>query len=174
MPDYIALQSIQLNGVYAHHAGDVVPADNVERLGYEVGVQVAEVGSQQANDVLAGLGGGTAGYDPMRYSVDQVNEHLDSLDDEQEKARILQAERDTQHRRGILEGRHAANVPAEEEQFDPANPGQYTVDKVNAHLNDHPEDAAQVLAAERGDQQRKGIVEGPHAAAMPAPDVAEL
>jgi hypothetical protein len=114
MPDYIALQSIQLHGVYAHHAGDVVPEDNVRRLGYDVGTQVAEVGSEQARALLADLGGGAVEYDPTRYSVDEVNDYLDGVDDV-EKARVLVAERATQHRRAVLEGRHAQAAPAEDE-----------------------------------------------------------
>jgi hypothetical protein len=174
MPDYIALQSIQLNGVYAHHAGDVVPEDNVHRLGYDVGSQVAPVGSEQARQVLARLGGGTVEYDPLRYSVDEVNDYLDDADDA-EKARVLAAERATQHRRAILEGRHAKAAPAEDEMPGSYDPAEHDVEQVNAYLDSaDPAERSRVLVEERGNRHRKGIVEGPHAESMPAPDVAEI
>ena len=46
--DYIALQPIDHLGVRAYNPGDRVPADNVQRHGYEKGVQVAEEGSKDA------------------------------------------------------------------------------------------------------------------------------
>lgn len=174
MPDYIALQSIQLHGVYAHHAGDVVPEDNVRRLGYDVGTQVAPVGSEQARALQADLGGGAVEYDPLRYSVDDVNDYLDGVDDV-EKARVLAAEAATQHRRAVLEGRHAQAAPAEDEVPGVYDPAGHDVEQVNAYLDSaDPAERARVLAEERGNRHRKGIVEGPHAEAMPAPDVAEI
>jgi hypothetical protein len=175
MPDYVALQSIQHAGVYAYHPGDSVSGDNVERHGYEVGAQVAQVGSLQARDLqakLAGLAPGQQpdlgpGFDPVRHSVPEVNDHLAAADDV-ERRRVLDAERATQHRRGILEGPHAGTGP----EFDP---GDHTVDEVNAHLDGaDDEEKARVLVAERGGQQRRGIIEGRHAKAIPVPDVAEV
>lgn len=168
MPQYVALESIQHNGVYAYHAGDDVPADNVARHGYEVGRQVAVAGSEDAQRLWARLGGTTVEFDPLRHGVDEVNAHLAGAD-EQERARVLEAERATQHRRGILEGPHAG---APEEEF--GDPGGHTVEEVNDHLDRHPEREPAMLVAERGGQARKGILEGRHAHAMPAPDVAEL
>jgi hypothetical protein len=47
--------------------------------------------------------GGSSGeeYDPSQHTVEQVNAYLDSADEE-EKERVLQAERDGQARRGIV------------------------------------------------------------------------
>lgn len=52
------------------------------------------------------------------------------------------------------------------------DPAEHTVDEVNKHLDKHPEQAAAVLAAERGDQGRgrKGLLEGPHAEALTVVD----
>jgi len=123
MADYVALTSIYHGGVYAYHAGDAVPAANVNEQGYEVGVQVAEVNSEQGRAVLASLA-------------------------------------------GLPPGQQPETGPS----FDPR---KYSVPDVNAYLDEHPEDAERVLVAERETQHRKGIIEGPHAEAMPAPDVAE-
>lgn len=40
-----------------------------------------------------------------------------------------------------------------------------TVDKVNAYIEEHPDEREAVLAAEADGENRKGIVEGPHATA---------
>jgi len=121
--EYVALQSIQLNGVFAHHAGDPVPEANVAAHGWEVGVQVAAAGSDLAQQVLARLAG------------------------------------------------LAPGEPGQAAEYDPA---KYSVPDVNAWLDEHPEQAEAVLLVERETQHRKGIVDGPHADAMPAPDVAEV
>lgn len=46
--EYVALQPINHLGVRAYNVGDRVPADNVKAHEYEIGVQVAEVGSTEA------------------------------------------------------------------------------------------------------------------------------
>lgn len=40
------------------------------------------------------------------------------------------------------------------------DPGQHSVDDVNAYLKEHPDQAEQVLAAERAGKARKGILAG--------------
>jgi hypothetical protein len=45
-------------------------------------------------------------YDPSDYNVDQVNEYLANANDEDEVNRVLEAERQGQARKGILEGPH--------------------------------------------------------------------
>lgn len=45
-----------------------------------------------------------------------------------------------------------------------------TVDQVNTHLDQHPDQVAAVLAAERDGKSRAGIIHGPHGT---PPDVAE-
>lgn len=49
----------------------------------------------------------SAGDDPADYTVDQVNAHLASADD-QERERVLAAERDGEARKGVLEGSQAS------------------------------------------------------------------
>lgn len=46
------------------------------------------------------------------------------------------------------------------------DPAEHSVDEVNDYLAEHPEDAAAVLEAEASEdgKQRKGVLEGPHAA----------
>lgn len=44
------------------------------------------------------------------------------------------------------------------------DPDEHTVAEVNAHLDQHPEQADAVLGAEADGRNRKGITEGPHAA----------
>jgi hypothetical protein len=50
---YVALQPINHLGVRAYNPGDRVHANNVKAHGYEVGVQVAKVGTKAADAVTA-------------------------------------------------------------------------------------------------------------------------
>lgn len=50
------------------------------------------------------------------------------------------------------------------------DPARWTVDEVNAWLDQHPDQAATVLAAERDGKARAGVLHGRHGA---PPDVAE-
>ena len=50
------------------------------------------------------------------------------------------------------------------EQPQTYDPSEHTVDEVNAYLDEHPEQAEAVLAAEgEAEKPRVGITEGPHA-----------
>lgn len=64
-------------------------------------------------------------------------------------------------------GAHRVDEPASD-----YNPAEYTVTEVNAYLDKHPDEAPAVLGKEAGDdgRGRRGIVEGPHAAAAPEPE----
>jgi hypothetical protein len=46
--DYVAMRTIYYGGSRAYNPGDHVPAANVEKHGYEVGVDVAEYGTEEA------------------------------------------------------------------------------------------------------------------------------
>lgn len=102
MADYVALRSIPHEGVWAYHAGDPVPAANVEVHSYQVGVDVARINTEGVAEMEE--------YDPAKHSVAEVNAYLDQSDDD-EKRRVLLAERVGSQRRGILDGPHAKDVP---------------------------------------------------------------
>src|SRR3954471_14662571 len=50
---YVALDTITYNGAVQFNAGNPVPVDIAERLGYVESHQVAKVGSKAANDLVA-------------------------------------------------------------------------------------------------------------------------
>ncbi|MFB4306984.1 hypothetical protein [Actinomadura sp. GTD37] len=53
--DYIAMRTIYYGGSRAYNTGDPVPAANVEKHDYEVGVDVAEYGTDAAKRVTGEL-----------------------------------------------------------------------------------------------------------------------
>lgn len=124
MVRYVALQPIRAGGALAYNPGDPVHPDNVAGLGYVVGEQVAEADSDQALDVLRGLGiippaedddqdmlpeGSDEtgeGPDPGRWTVDELNTYLDGHPGE--VAAVLAAEREGKGRAGIIHGRHGS------------------------------------------------------------------
>ena len=105
------------------------------------------------------------GDDPKDFTVDQVNAHLSSADDD-ERGRVLQAERDGEGRKGILEGPHnpapqegsgdetgePSGLAATGNPNDMAAPSQGNVSADIAHQEGAPEELAKAAddAAEKG------------------------
>lgn len=67
----------------------------------EEGDRSGDVGTEAAGGADSGDSSSGEQFDPSQHTVEQVNSYLDTAD-EQEKERILQAERDGQARRGIV------------------------------------------------------------------------
>lgn len=88
---FIALEPLFIGTARAHNTGDVVPAENVERHGWED--QVAREGTQAAE--------GAQPFDPTGKTVADVQAHLADAD-EAETARVLDLERAGAARVGIL------------------------------------------------------------------------
>ena len=138
MTRYVALTPIDAGAARAYNPGDPVHADNVQANGYVLGEQVAEEDSDQAQELLRGLGmvpgsgepvpagsvpagdagsGTTAdrtGFDPTGATVDEVNDWLD--DHPGQAAAVLAAEAEGKHRAGVMHGRHGA--PADTAEAD--------------------------------------------------------
>jgi hypothetical protein len=140
-PEYVALRTINFNGVPAYHAGDPVHAAALPRLrASEEDGDVAPADSNEAQALLRALAAvtgdsdvpaldqlraaqdaegvitpGSAGtFDPRQHTVSEVNDYLADQSDA-EKARVIDAERSSQGRNGIVDGPHAkaaAAVPA--------------------------------------------------------------
>lgn len=70
-------------------------------------------------------------------------------------------------RADLAAGAEAAEAGGSGGVFDPAD---HTVDQVNDHLAEHPDEVGRVLRAEAEGKHRSGIVHGPHGT---SPDVAE-
>jgi hypothetical protein len=139
--EYIALDTIPVNGVPAYHAGDPIFASAVERIPAAVaegdGCNVAPVDSNEAQALLKALAkvtgdspvpaldqlrlakeeegapepGSVGAFDPSRHTVADVNAYLADQSDA-EKARVIEAERSTQGRNGIVDGPHAKAAAA--------------------------------------------------------------
>lgn len=62
----------------------------------------------------------------------------------------------------------AEEPPPGQESFDVDELLERTVDEVNAYLDEYPQHAQAVLAAEAQGKARKGITEGPHAQGSPS------
>lgn len=89
---YIALEPLFIGGTArAHNAGDEVPADNVERHGWQD--KVAAVGTAAAEAALP--------FDPTGKTVAEVQAYLADADDA-ETARVLDLERQGQARVTLL------------------------------------------------------------------------
>lgn len=121
MAKFVALQSISHGGALAYGVGDPVHEDNVDRNGYVVGEQVAEVDSDEGRAVLDQLAGRTSetaepaedddepgdeAPDLAASSVGAVNAWLDGHPEAVD--RVLAAERVGKQRAGILHGPHGS------------------------------------------------------------------
>jgi hypothetical protein len=141
MTDYVALRTINYGTVPAYHPGDPVQAGVLERLGVsEEDGDVAPADSNAAQALLRSLAavtgdspvpaldqlraareaegapepGSVGAFDPRQHTVADVNAYLAEQGDA-EKARVIDAERASQGRQGIVAGPHAtaaASVPA--------------------------------------------------------------
>lgn len=141
--EYAALQTVNVNGVAAYHSGDPVYATAVDRLVEHGWATVDQFAAADSNEVQALLRAqakvtgdspvpaldqlraardeegvvepGSAGtFDPRQHTVADVNAYLADQSDA-EKARVIEAERTSQGRNGIVDGPHAkaaAPVPA--------------------------------------------------------------
>lgn len=88
---FIATEPLFVGRARAHNPGDEVPAENVEKNGWEDKVTTA--GPAEAEQ-LPGI------YDPAAHSVTDVNTYLETADDA-ERDRVLAAERAGKNRTGI-------------------------------------------------------------------------
>jgi hypothetical protein len=136
MTRYVALTPIDAGAARAYNPGDPVHEDNVQANQYVVGEQVADVDSDQAQELLRSLGMVPGGGEPVPAGAAPA-------------------------------GDAASGTPGDGTGFDPAGA---TVDEVNDWLDQHPDQAAAVLAAERAGKHRAGVMHGRHGA---APDTAE-
>lgn len=138
--EYVALATINVNGVPGYHAGDPVHAATAERLiehGWATEDQFAAADSnevqalQRAQAKVTGDSpvpaldqlraareeegapepGSVGAFDPSRHTVADVNAYLAEQDDA-EKARVVEAERSSQGRQGIVDGPHAKATAA--------------------------------------------------------------
>jgi hypothetical protein len=139
--EYVALRTILVNGVPGYHAGDPVYASALERLGVsEEDGDVALADSNEAQALARAQAkvtgdsnvpqldqlraardeegvvepGSVGAFDPSRHTVADVNAYLADQSDA-EKARVIEAERSSQGRQGIVDGPHAkaaASAPA--------------------------------------------------------------
>jgi hypothetical protein len=82
MSEKIALEPLFIGTARAHNTGDRVPAENVERFGWQQ--QVAAEGTQAAAAAQP--------FDPTGRTVAEVQAHLADADDA-ETARVLDLER---------------------------------------------------------------------------------
>lgn len=86
MPQYRAKKALFLGRHRAHNAGDLVPAKNVKKHGWEADVEV--VGAEEL-------------FDPGKHSVPEVLDYLESAD-EVEQARVLEAEKAGKARASLI------------------------------------------------------------------------